>query len=110
MTTYPPLDVLKDVGDGIWVVDSGPISALGVVSLPVRMTVMQLDDGSMALHSPTQYDEALRQEIEKRGPIRHLIAPNSAHWTYLKMWKALVPEALAWAAPGLRTRRQVKKE
>jgi hypothetical protein len=74
------------------------------------MTMIQLDDGSIFLHSPTQYSEALRAEIEKLGPIRHLIAPNSAHWTYIKIWKAYVPDALAWSAPGLRRRRQVKRE
>jgi Domain of unknown function (DUF4336) len=109
MTTYPPLDVLKPVGDGIWIVDSGPLKAGGVIPLPVRMTVIKLEDGRIFLHSPTRYDDSLRVAIERLGPIRHLVAPNSAHWTFLKDWKDKVPSALAWAAPGLRARRQVKR-
>src|SRR5215212_533607 len=28
--TYPPLDVLKPVADGLWVVDSGPLRVFGL--------------------------------------------------------------------------------
>jgi hypothetical protein len=31
MTTFPPLDILKSVGDGIWLVDSGLLHAGGVI-------------------------------------------------------------------------------
>ncbi|WP_105432667.1 MULTISPECIES: DUF4336 domain-containing protein [Neorhizobium] len=109
MTTYPPLNVLKPVGDRIWIVDSGPLHAGGVIPLPVRMTVMQLDDGGLLLHSPTHCDARLREELQKLGPVRHLIAPNSAHWSFVKDWQAHFPGALAWSAPGLRNRRQVKR-
>jgi hypothetical protein len=109
MTTYAPLDILKPVGDGIWIVDSGPLHAAGAIPLPVRMTVMQLEDGGIVLHSPTRYDPVLRQEIESLGAIRHIVAPNSAHWSFVKDWKGRVPDALTWAAPGLRRRRPVKK-
>ena len=49
--TYPPLDVLKRVADNIWIVDSGPLRALGM-PLPIRMTVIKLRDGGLLLHSP----------------------------------------------------------
>ncbi|MEZ2126756.1 MULTISPECIES: DUF4336 domain-containing protein [unclassified Sinorhizobium] len=107
--TYPPLDVLKPAGDGLWVVDSGPLHALGIIPLPVRMTVMRLESGGIILHSPTRYNGQLRGQIEQHGPISHLVAPNSAHWSFLKEWKDQVPQALAWAAPGLRARRPVRK-
>ena len=109
MTTYPPLNVLKPVGDRIWIVDSGPLHAGGVIPLPVRMTVMELDGGGLLLHSPTDYDDRLCEELETLGPVRHLVAPNSAHWSFVKDWKAHFPDALAWSAPGLRKRRQVKR-
>jgi hypothetical protein len=109
MATYPPLDILKPVADGIWIVDSGPLHAGGVIPLPIRMTVMQMEDCGIILHSPTRYDHSLRHDIERHGPIRHIVAPNSAHWSFVKDWKVHVPDALAWAAPGLRRRRQVRK-
>jgi hypothetical protein len=52
---YEPIDVLKPVADGIWIVD-GPalaLSALGIeVSFPTRMTIVRLDDGGLWCHSP----------------------------------------------------------
>jgi hypothetical protein len=41
MTTYAPLDILKHLGEGIWIVDSGPLHAVGVIPLPVRMTTIR---------------------------------------------------------------------
>lgn len=106
--TYPPLDVLKPVADGVWIVDSGPLRMLGI-PLPVRMTVMRIGNGDLWLHSPTRYDERLRAELERHGRIRHLVAPDVAHWTFLQEWQRSCPDALTWAAPGLRDRAQVKK-
>ncbi len=106
--TYPPLDRLKPVALGLWIVDSGPIRAAGL-PLPVRMSVVRLANGDIWLHSPTRYDAGLHRAIEALGPIRHLVAPNVAHWTYLKAWQLHCPQALTWAAPNLRRRRQVQK-
>jgi hypothetical protein len=105
---YPPLDVLKPVADGIWIVDSGPLHILGI-GLPLRMTVIRLSGGDLLLHSPTRCTEALRREIEAVGRIRHLIAPDIAHWMFVKPWQDALPDAVTWAAPGLRERRQVRK-
>jgi hypothetical protein len=109
MTAYPPLDVLKPIDDAIWIVDSGPLHVAGMIPLPVRMTVIRLQDGGILLHSPTRYDAALHKSLKEIGSIRHIIAPNSAHWTFVKEWMTYSPTALAWAAPGLRQRRQVRK-
>jgi hypothetical protein len=106
--TYPPLDVLKPVAEGVWIVDSGPLR-MGGMPLPVRMTVIRLGDGGMWLHSPTRYVEGLRRAIEGLGPIRHLVASNVVHWTFLKDWQRNCPDAVTWAAPNLRQRRQVRK-
>ena len=105
---YPPLDVPKPAADGVFVVDSVMPMGLGVV-LPVRMTVIRLPDGSVLLHSPTRFGLALQARIEAIGPIRHMVAPNVAHWTFLQDWQRHVPGALTWAAPGLRERGQVRR-
>ena len=105
-TTYPPLDVLKPVADAIWVVDSGPMNAMGM-TLPVRMTVVRLASGDLLLHSPTRFTADLGRQLEALGPVRHLVAPNIAHWTFLADWQQAFPQATTWAAPGLRDRTQV---
>ena len=106
--TYPPLDVTKPVADGIWIVDSGPLRVFGVLGLPIRMTVLRLASGDMLMHSPTRFDARLKAEIEAQGPIRHLVAPNIAHWSFLAEWQRQCPDAVTWAAPGLRERANVK--
>lgn len=105
---YPPLDTPKPIAENVWIVDSGPMRAMGM-SLPVRMTVIRLSDSTLLLHSPTRFSSELGQALEALGPIRHLVAPNSAHWTFLKDWQTYYPDAVTSAAPGLRNRRQVQR-
>ena len=107
--TYSPLDVLKPVAENVWIVDSGPMKVAGLLPLPVRMTVIRLSDGSLLLHSPTRFNFELKRQLEEIGPVRHIVAPNSAHWTFVKSWQQHVPDATTWAAPGLRKRAQVSK-
>jgi hypothetical protein len=104
---YPPFDVPKPVAEGIWIVDGAPIRPLGV-TMPVRMTVVRLADGGLWLHSPIRFSPGLLGALGELGPVRHLVAPDSAHWTFLADWQRHCPEAVAWAAPGLRRRLQVR--
>lgn len=106
-TTYPPLDVPKPIADGIWIVDSGPMTAMGL-SLPIRMTIVRLPNGDLLLHSPTPFSADLAKTVEAIGPVRHLVAPNIAHWTFLSAWQRAYPDATTWGAPGLRDRAQVR--
>lgn len=107
-TIYAPVDALKPVAPEVWIVDSGPLKAGGFLPLPVRMTVIRVADG-LLLHSPTRLTPLLKEKLEELGPIRHLVAPNSAHWTMVKDWQDAVPAAVVWGAPGLRDRAPVKR-
>jgi hypothetical protein len=98
--SYPPLDTPKRVAEEVWVVDSGPQRVLGL-RLPVRMTVLRLADGGLWLHSPTRHTPRLAAALTELGPIAHLVAPNTAHWTHLSPWQKAFPEAPLWAAPGV---------
>lgn len=106
--TYPPLDTLKPVAQDVWIVDSGPISAFGL-KLPVRMTVIRLSGGELVLHSPTVFTPGLARELDALGTVSHLIAPASAHWSFLAGWQRACPDAVTWAAPGLRDRAPVRR-
>jgi hypothetical protein len=76
---YPPLDTLKPVANDLWIVDS--VHKTFGLKLPVRMSVIRLLDGTLWLHSPTRCTGALLEELAALGAIRHLIAPNSVHWS-----------------------------
>ena len=103
--TYDPLDTLKPLADGLWVVDSGPLHGVA----PLRMTVIRLPDGGLLLHSPTRSTAGLRAEMDRTGPIRAILAPNPAHWMFAPEWQRTYPAAKTWAAPGLARRSQVQQ-
>ncbi|PAX08315.1 hypothetical protein CKY28_08125 [Sphingomonas lenta] len=107
-SAYRPLDTPKPVADGVWTVDSGPLKPAGV-PVPLRMTVLKLANGDLVLHSPTRYSARLARELEPIGRVAHLVAPNSAHWMFVRDWQAAYPDATTWAVPGLRDRGQVKR-
>jgi short-subunit dehydrogenase len=98
---------LTPVTEDVWVYDDAPINAAGL-PLPVRMTVVRLSTGEILLHSPVRYSPALHREVEPLGRIRYLLAPNTAHWIFLKNWQNAVPDALTFSAPGLAGRNQVR--
>lgn len=98
---------LSRVTDDIWIVDDAPINAAGL-RLPVRMTVIRLSNGDLVLHSPVRHAPELRDELERLGTIKYLLAPNIAHWMFLPDWQRALPHALTFAARGLSARRQVR--
>lgn len=95
--------MLTPVDNDIWIADGPSVPLMGL-PIPVRMTVVRLPDGGIWLHSPISASPELVAEVRALGPIRHLVAPNLAHFSWLRDWKALAPEAQAWAAPGVRGR------
>jgi short-subunit dehydrogenase len=99
---------MRQVTSDVWIVDDRPIRAAGV-PIPIRMTIVRLTGGGLLLHSPTRYSDRLRAELERIGPIRYLLAPNIAHWMFLRDWQREVPRALTFAVPGLASRHQIQK-
>lgn len=103
--TYPPLNTLKPVAESLWIVD-GPIIGFGVAGIkfpfPTRMSIIRLDDGGLFIHSPTPLTDDLRAEIDRVGPVRHVIAPNRIHYWWVPDWHKAYPEARIWLAPRIR--------
>lgn len=106
--SYPPLNTLKAVADGVWIVDAAPIHA-GGIPLPIRMTVLRLAGGELLLHSPIPYHPGLQRDLEALGRIGHLVAPSVGHWMFLRDWQGACPNAITWAVPGLEDRGQVRR-
>ncbi|MBI1219304.1 MAG: DUF4336 domain-containing protein [Rhodobacteraceae bacterium] len=71
---------------------------------PTRMTVIRLANGNLFLHSPIRHSQWLERDLLGLGPIRHLVAPNWIHYAGLPGWQAAAPDAITWAAPGVRAR------
>ena len=103
-----PLDIPEPIAEDVFIVNSVMQRPFGL-ALPVRMTILRLPGGDLLLHSPTRLAPGLRDAIEGLGRVRHLVAPNSVHWLFLRQWQQVYLEAETWAAPGLRQRRQVRR-
>lgn len=65
------------------------------------MTVIQLANGDLWIHSPEKLNEELKEEIDKLGKVAHLISPNKLHHLFLPEWLAAYPYAKCYASPGL---------
>jgi len=72
--------------------------------LPVRMTALRLGDGALVLHSPTRFTADTTVALERVGPISHVVALNTVHWSYMSEWQKQVSRATYWSVPGLRKR------
>lgn len=103
MTGYEPLNTLKAVAGGLWLID-GPAERSYGFPFSTRATVVQLENGDLWVHSPTVLTDALREELQAIGPVRHLIAPNQIHYVHVADWIEAFPEAQFWAAPGVHGR------
>lgn len=102
---YPPLDTLKPVADGVWIVD-GPQIRFGMpwpkAPFPTRMTVLRLAEGALFVHSPTPLTPALRAAVAALGTPRWIVAPNRIHYWWVPDWHAAWPHAEVRAAPRVR--------
>ena len=58
---------------------------LGLVEFDHVMTVVQLDDDQLWIHSPVTYSSTLAQALEALGTPAFFIAPNTFHDLY---WRA----------------------
>ncbi|WP_428928000.1 DUF4336 domain-containing protein [Marinibacterium sp. SX1] len=106
-TGYEPLNTLKPVVYGLWLVDGPAIRFYGL-PFSTRAVVIRLPSGDLWVHSPTRLTPGLRAELAELGPVRHLVAPNWIHYAYLTEWQAAFPGVTSWAAPGVVERARSK--
>lgn len=108
MTTgYEPLNTLKPIVFGVWLVDGPAIRFYGL-PFSTRATIIRLASGDLWVHSPTKLTPGLQAELRDLGPVKHLIAPNWIHYAYLPEWQEAFPGVTTWAAPGVVSRAKEK--
>ncbi|MBN9080048.1 MAG: hypothetical protein BGP04_04685 [Rhizobiales bacterium 62-17] len=98
--------MLNEFGPNIWIADGTDVVAAMGFRYPTRMAVIRLANGDLFIWSPTALTATLCAAVDRLGPVRHLVAPNSLHHVFLPDWKLAYPEALVYAAPGLRQKRK----
>lgn len=89
-------------GSELWLFDGPAVTGAAGFQFPTRMAVVRLpNEGGLWIWSPVALTQDLRIIVDALGPVRHLIAPNSLHHTFLAEWAAAYPDARVHAAPGL---------
>ena len=66
-----------------------------------QLVIVRLPSGALWVHSPIPWTSALRAEVARLGPVRHVIGPNRFHDACLRELQAEYPDAEFHAAPGL---------
>lgn len=95
--------MLDPIAPGIW--HAKRAFKVAGMAMTARMTVVQLADGGLWLHSPILIDDALRGALDAIGPVQYIVAPNKAHHLFVNKCLALYPAARLFGAPGLEQKR-----
>ncbi|MER0238875.1 DUF4336 domain-containing protein [Fulvimarina sp. MAC8] len=95
--------MLQQFGSELWLCDGPAITGTAGFRFPTRMVVVRLpNEGGLWVWSPVALTADIRTGVDALGPVRHLVAPNSLHYTFLAEWAAGYPEARVHGAPGLK--------
>ncbi|WP_306303332.1 DUF4336 domain-containing protein [Pseudovibrio denitrificans] len=89
----------------LWLANGPVITAALGFQYSTRMAVIRLQGGELFIWSPIALTEDLKGEIDALGPVRHIIAPNHLHDSFLTEWAQAYPEAKLHAAPSLAEKR-----
>lgn len=87
----------------VWIAEA-PLRFYGV-PFGTRMTVVQLAEGGLFVHSPLEPTPALRAALDALGTVRCVVSPNKLHHRFLGAFGAAYPEARYFAPPGLAEKR-----
>ena len=89
-------------GSNLWLSDGPAVTGAAGFRFPTRMAVIRLPgEGGLWVWSPVALTQELRAAVDELGPVRHLVAPNNLHHTFLAEWATAYPDAKVHAAPGL---------
>jgi hypothetical protein len=75
------------------------------IDVGCRMTVIQLGNGDLWVHSPVGVDAAMQEALDKLGKVKFIVSPNYEHLKFAPQWHETFPEAAMWGCPGLAERR-----
>lgn len=93
--------MFQEITDGLWH-DTHEHSMPGGLQFRTRATLARLEDGGLWMHSPIPIDDAVAEQIDALGELRHIVAPNGWHDSYAGTAKERYPEATLWGSPALR--------
>jgi len=94
---------LEPIAPDLWVA-TRELRFLGVET-GTRMTVVQLADGGLFVHSPIPITAGIGSEVAALGPVKAVVAPSLFHHLAISEWRRAHPDAAFYACPGLEKKR-----
>lgn len=94
---------MQQLTEGVWTAPA-PLRFWGL-DLNTRMTVCRLSGGGLVLISPVPISDVLRAEVDARGPVAAIVAPNLLHHLAVGDWLEAYPDARGYVPPGLAAKR-----
>lgn len=95
--------MLRELAPDLWVTEQ-PLRFLGI-ELGTRTTVIRLSNGSLFIHSASRLNADLHHELETKGPVRFVVAPNKFHHLFVGDYQRAYSDAEFYCAPGLEAKR-----
>lgn len=87
---------MRQLDENIWIHDD-----IINRTLRLRMTIVRLTSGGLWVHSPTALSAALKEEVDRIGPVVAIVAPNNAHNRFFINWSVAYPEAGRYVSRGI---------
>lgn len=87
---------MRQLGAGIWIHER-PFRMFGA-ELGNRMTIIDVGDGALLVHSPIALDDTLKSDVKRLGRVAYLITPNAFHGMFIEDWMKAFPEARHFTA------------
>lgn len=75
------------------------------VETGARMSVVQMSNGGLFVHSPGPLDDELRGQLDALGEVAAIVAPSSFHHLHVLEWQAAFPDAKLGCNPALENKR-----
>ena len=91
--------MLTPIADKIW--STHHHFVVNGVPSTCRMTVIQLNDGGLWVHSPIPVSAKLKAQMDGLGPVRSVVAPNLAHHLFVNDFAVTFPNVRLYGTPGL---------
>jgi hypothetical protein len=74
------------------------------IDVGCRMTVVQLENGDLWVHSPIGLDKPLKEVLDNLGTVKYIVSANYEHVKFASQWHKAYPDAYMWGCPGLAER------
>jgi len=65
------------------------------------MTVIRFRDGKVMIHSPCEFDQETKTQVEKLGQVAFIVAPGSYHYFYVTSCQKVFPDVQTFICPGI---------